>query len=255
MSYQPVEKDDIVCLNWRDTDIRRNEILAMIHEVICKLDTSGEINVQLAETSAKNTVELRTFKGHVMEVRLRKYVIKRLNSSPQTDTFIARFIRIGLLLAMTVGRQQPWKCRSIEYSARRTGLDSKTVKQFVLTWAVTLEVHPSRFGLLFEEKGKVFIPKGYQLELWHTVNIFKDSNEERKKIILRGLQPIPQLVQHMWLTKVDKRNDRKLQAVIVTEHRSLDMACKEIGAQADRMIIVMVVPLIHNIIPSADCMI
>ena len=65
MSYASVEKYEIVPLDWKDNSKRRNEILAMIHEVICKLDTSGEINAQLSETSAKKTVELRTLKGHV----------------------------------------------------------------------------------------------------------------------------------------------------------------------------------------------
>ena len=43
-------------------------MLEMIHEVICKLDTSGEIDIQLSETSAKNTVELLTFRSRVLEV-------------------------------------------------------------------------------------------------------------------------------------------------------------------------------------------
>ena len=90
-----------------------------------------------------------------MEVRLRKCVTKRLNSSPQTDIFIARFVRNGILLAATVGRQHACECRSVQDSAKSTGPDVDIVEQF-LTWAVSLEVHPYRFGLLFEEKGKVF---------------------------------------------------------------------------------------------------
>ena len=46
-----------------------------------------------------------------------------------------------MLLALTIGRQQPWKCRGTQYSAKGTGLDEETVKQLVLTWAVTWEVH------------------------------------------------------------------------------------------------------------------
>lgn len=146
-----------------------------------------------------------------------------------------------MLLAVTIGRQQPWKCRGIQYSAKRTGLDAETVKSLVLTWAVTLDVHPYRFGLLFEGKGKVFIPR--KLWIWHAVNIFKDEREDRKNVVLSGVQPIPQLVQHIWLASIDQSHKKRLQAVIITEYRSLDMACEEIDAQADGVIIVMVISI------------
>ena len=56
---------------------------------------SGEINVQLADARGPKVVVLRRVKGYVMEVRLYKTAVRR---------FIAKFVRVGLWLAMMVGR-------------------------------------------------------------------------------------------------------------------------------------------------------
>ena len=238
MSLEPVDRQDIVALDWRDEGNSRTEILSMIHEKMCELDRGGSIDVQLSETTAKYTVQLRTLDGHAMEVRLRKFVTKRLDTSTQNDLFIARFIRIGFQLAVTIGRQQPWKCCGLQYSAHGTTMNLETVKQFVMTWATTLEVHPYRFGLQFEEKGQFFIPNGYKLIYWPIKNIFTDEADKREKLELTGVQPIPQLMGRRFITRVDKT--KRIKAVIVTEHRNLDMVSANVACEADGVVIVMV---------------
>ena len=238
MSLEPVDRQELVALDWRNEERSRTDILSMIHEKMCELDRSGSIDVQLSETTAKNTVQLRKLDGHAMEVRLRRFVTKRLNTSPQSDLFIARFIRIGFQLAVTIGRQQPWKCRGLQYSARGTTMDLETVKQFVMNWATTLEVHPYHFGLQFEEKGQFFIPSGYKLIYWRIKNIFTDEADKREKVELTGVQPIPQLMGRMVIARVDKT--KRIKAVIVTEHRNLDMVSANVACQADGVFIVMV---------------
>ena len=238
MSLEPVDGQDIVALDWRDEGKSRTEILSMIHEKMCELDRGGSIDVQLPETTAKYTVQLRTLDGHATEVRLRKFVTKRLNTSPQNDQFIARFIRIGFQLAVTIGRQQPWKWCGLQYSAPGISMDLKTVKQFVMTWATTLEVHPYHFGLQFEEKGQFSIPNGYKLVYWRIKNIFTDEADKREKLELTGVQPIPQLMGHMVIARVDKT--KGIKAVIVTEHRNLDMVSANVACEADGVFIDMV---------------
>ena len=241
MSLEPVDRQDIVALDWQGEGRSRTDILSMIHEKMCELDRGGSVDVQLSDTAAKYTVQLRTLDGRAMEVRLRKFVTKRLNTSTQSDLFIARFIRIGFQLAVTMGRQQPWKCRGLQYSARNATMDPETVKQFVMTWATTLEVHPYHFGLQFEEKGQFFMPDGYKLICWRIKNIFTDEpnkSDKREKLELSGVQPIPQLIGHMFIARVDKT--KRIKAVIVTEHRNLDMVSANVACEADGVIIVMV---------------
>ena len=97
--------------------MKRSTILAAIHKVITEFDRSGEINVQLADGRSPKVVGLRRVKGHIMEVRLLKTAVRRMNCE-RNIRFIAKFVRVGLWLAMMVGRQEPSLCRAIQYSLR-----------------------------------------------------------------------------------------------------------------------------------------
>ena len=70
-------------------------------------------------------------------------------------------------------------------------MDLETVKQFVMNWAATLEVHPYQFGLQFEENGQLFIPSGYKLIYWRIKNICTDEAGIKEKVELTGVQLIP----------------------------------------------------------------
>ena len=112
------------------------------------------------------------------------------------------------------------------------------MKHFVMTWAMTLEVHPYHFGLQFEEKGQFFIPNGYKLIYWRIQNTFTDETDKREKPELTSLQPIPQLMGHRFIAGVDKT--KSIKAVIVTGHRNLDMVSSNIAPGAHGVIIIMV---------------
>ena len=71
MSLEPVDRQGIVALDWRDEGRSRTDMLSMVHEKISELDRCGSVDVQLSYTTAKYTVQLRTLDGHAMGVRLR----------------------------------------------------------------------------------------------------------------------------------------------------------------------------------------
>ena len=44
MSYEDVNIEDIVTVDWRD-EVKRSTVLAAIHKVLTEFDRSGEINI------------------------------------------------------------------------------------------------------------------------------------------------------------------------------------------------------------------
>ena len=197
MSYPDVNIEDIVSLNWRD-DVKRSEVLAAIHKVLTEFDRSGEVNVQLADGRGPKVIGLRRVKGHIMEVRFRKTAVRRMNCE-RNIRFIAKFVRVGLWLAMMVGRQEPSLCRAIQYFLRNEEMSAENVKQMIYNWAVTVEVHPYRFGLLLQEEGEVYIGAQWKLTAWSISNIFEDTAATRESIVIEGRGKIPRMIHRMSL--------------------------------------------------------
>lgn len=226
-------------VKWRD-EVKRSAVLAAIHKVLTEFDRSGEINVQLADGRGPKVVGLRRVGEHIMEVRFRKTAVRRLNCE-RNIRFIAKFVRVGLWLAMMVGRQEPSLCRAIQYSLRNDEMSADDVKQMIYNWAVTLEIHPYRFGLLLQEEGEVFIGPNWKLTAWSISNIFEDTAATREGVIIEGRAMIPRMIHRMSLRNTNETKTM-LRAVVVTEHRGLNLDARGWAAQADGVIVVMVCP-------------
>ena len=237
MSYPTVDIEDIVSLDWRD-DVKRSAVLAAIHKVLTEFDRNGEINVQLADGRGPKVVGLRRVRGQIMEVRFRKTAVRRLNCE-RNIRFIAKFVRVGLWLAHMVGRQEPSLCRAIQYSLRNDEMSADDVKQMIYNWAVTLEMHPYRFGLLLQEDGEVFIGSNWKITAWSISNIFEDAAATREGVVIEGRGKIPRMIHRMSLRNAGNTKTM-LKAVIVTEHRGLNLEARGWAAQAEDVIVVMV---------------
>ena len=70
-----------------------------------------------------------------MEVRFRKTAVRRMNCERNIRA-IAKFVRVGLWLAMMVGRQEPSLCRAIQYSLSNDEISAEDVKQMIYDWAI-----------------------------------------------------------------------------------------------------------------------
>ena len=245
MSYPTVDIEDIVSLNWRD-DVKRSDVLAAIHKVLTEFDRSGEINIQVADGRGPKIVGLRRVRGQIMEVRFRKTVVRRLNCE-RNMRFIAKFVRVGLWLAMMVGRQEPSLCSAIQYSLRNDEMSAEDVKQMIYNWAVTVEMHPYRFGLLLQEEGEVFIGPSWKLTAWCISNIFEDTAATRESAVIEGRGTIPRMIHRMSLRNAGEAKTM-LKAVVVTEHRGLNLEARGWAAQADGIIVVMC----HRLTPAVD---
>ena len=239
MAYESVDIEDIVSVDWRD-DVKRSAVLAAIHKVLTEFDRNGEINVQLADGRGPKAVGLRRVRGNIMEVRFRKTAVRRLNCE-RNIRFIAKFVRVGLWLAHMVGRQEPSLCRAIQYSLRNDEMPAEDVKQMIYNWAVTVEIHPYRFGILLQEDGEVFIGPTWKLEAWSISNIFEDTAASREGVIIEGRGKIPRMIHRMSLRNAGNTKTM-LKAVIVTEHRALNLDARGWAVQAEGIIVVMVYP-------------
>ena len=237
MSYSGVDIEDIVSLNWRD-DVKRSAVLAAIHKILTEFDRSGEVNIQVADGRGPKVVGLRRVRGQIMEVRFRKTAVRRLNCE-RNIRFIAKFVRVGLWLAQMVGRQEPSLCRAIQYSLRNDEMSPEDVKQMIYNWAVTLEIHPYRFGLLLQEEGEVFIGPNWKLTAWSISNIFEDTAATREGVVIEGRGKIPRMIHRMALRYAGDTKTM-LKAVVVTEHRNLNLEARGWAAQAGDIIVVMV---------------
>lgn len=236
MSYADVNIEDIVSVDWRE-EVKRSTVLAAIHKVLTEFDRSGEVNIQLADGRGPKVIGLRRVKGYVMEVRFRKTAVRRMNCE-RNIRFIAKFVRVGLWLAMMVGRQEPSLCRAIQYSLRNDEMSAEDVKQMIYNWAVTLEIHPYRFGLLLQEEGEIFIGPSWKLTAWSISNIFEDNAARREGVVIEGRGTIPRMIHRMALRNTGET--RRLRAVVVTEHRGLNLQARGWAAQAEGIIVVMV---------------
>ena len=102
-------------------------------------------------------------------------------------------------------------------------------------------IHPYRFGLLLQEEGEMFIGSNWKLTAWSISNIFEDTAAAREGVVIEGREKIPRMIHRMALRYA---GDTKamLKAVVVTEHRNLNLEARGRAAQAEDMIVVMVYP-------------
>ena len=243
MSYPSVNIEDVVALDWR-TDVKRSAVLDAIHKLLTQFDQCGEADVQLANSRGPKVVRLRRVKGDIMEVRFRKTAIRRMDCE-RNIRFIAKFVRVGLWLAMMVGRQEPSLCRAIQYSLRNDEMSPEDVRQMIYNWAVTLEIHPYHFGLLLPEEAEVFVGANWKITTWSVTNIFNDNPTTREGVVIEGRGTIPCMIHYMSLRYTGETRTM-LKAVVVTEHRALNLEARGWAAQAEDIIVVMVYPYSHE---------
>lgn len=90
--------------------------------------------------------------------------------------------------------QEPSLYKAIQYSLSNNEMSAEDVKQMILNWAITLEIHLYRFCLLLREEGEVYIGAKWKLTIWSIFNIFDDTAATREGIIIEGRGKIPRMI-------------------------------------------------------------
>ena len=104
-------------------------------------------------------------------------------------------------------------------------MSAEDVKQMIYNWAVTLGVHPYRFGVLLPEEGEVYIGAKWKLTAWSVSNIFEDTAATREGTVIKSRGKTPRMIHRMsW--RVSGEIKTMLRAVIVTEHRGLNLGTR-----------------------------
>lgn len=230
-----VSLQDVVDLRWRDETLSVKEIHDKITRVLYMLDRNSEVSVQLAETTAKNVVERCRLEGSSVWIwaRKRKFIV-RAGRTPGTLQWLAEFVHVGHEIVRVLDSQQPSKCRQFQYVTGGPSRRSKEhVKQMVMNWAVTLEVHPICLGIALESTGSVFTPEGFKIKCTQKRNMI--TRVETHWVIQPGREPIPQNIVDLKVI-----NGKDIEAIVVTEHRNLHTDLPGFITSNKNVIVVMV---------------
>ncbi|KAL9020057.1 MAG: hypothetical protein Q9185_002671 [Variospora sp. 1 TL-2023] len=212
-----ISPDDVVDLTWRDEKLSLREIHDKVTRALYLLDRHGELKIQLAETKIKDTVDRRRIEGDSTWVwtRKRKF-IRRTGETVGTRRWFAEFFHVGIEILRVMDAQQPSKCRQFQYVTGGPTRRSKDhVKQMVMNWAVTLEVHPFCLGIILASTGEVFIPEGFRIEYTQKQNML--TRVETSGVIRSGRASIPSNIVDLKVV-----NGKDVNAVVVTEHRNVN---------------------------------
>ena len=85
------------------------------------------------------------------------------------------------------------------------------------------------------------IGPNWKLTAWSISNIFEDTAATREGVVIEGRGRIPHMIHRMALRYAGDTNTM-LKAVVVTEHRNLNLEARGWAAQAEDIIVIMVYP-------------
>ncbi|KAL8941395.1 MAG: hypothetical protein Q9216_002273 [Gyalolechia sp. 2 TL-2023] len=231
-------------LNWRNGP-KSMEIVTNILRLLTDIDSKPSVNLRLGYSTKADAVQLQNVDGAPMLVR-------RNNTSSRGTRkmtgYWVKFLKTATLLNDMAVDMQPLKTRFIQY--RQVGMirpnqltilnvdqqqaqpheKLEIVKRIIYDLAMTLQIHPTAFGIQQEESGTFKTPFGVSLDNEIVTDIFAYNNRQRtvfkkkpkaspgtRQLRLHGVESIPCLVLNVNVKMVEGRVD----AVVVVEHRNL----------------------------------
>ncbi|KAL8662402.1 MAG: hypothetical protein Q9202_004723 [Teloschistes flavicans] len=217
----------IIDLNWRNSKPQR-DILEAIDRLFADADANPDVPMICSQTNAKNVIRLQLVNNVLMVTREdRTYKRNVLN---QTE-YWARLLDIGSTLYNMQVDGQSFSSRFIEYKDvdPELGETLPTVKRKVLDIALTTSNHPVALGVKYTESGRINIPEGSTIDVTVITNIFKFNNRYQPSRTISkecsqtiklsaGDRVIPNQVYSL---KVKIATGRRIDAVIVVEHRNV----------------------------------
>ncbi|KAL8804042.1 MAG: hypothetical protein Q9182_002833, partial [Xanthomendoza sp. 2 TL-2023] len=218
---------DLLDLDWRSAP-KTALIMTEIERFITKVDAGGIVPLRLEHSTAADVVRLEQVEGILM--------LRRRNNLSPRDTgkrieYWVRLVKTATLLHNMIANRETLKMRFIQYREAGHRENLSLVKQKVVDVALTLQIHPAAFGIQRQGDGTINTPKGVVVETTLVSDIFEWEDRQRsgqgwtqstrgtKKIGLSGIDVvIPSLVLDI---KIKVQSFARIDAVIVTEHRSL----------------------------------
>lgn len=149
------------------------------------------------------------------------------------SAYFVNFVFVAYKFADMISYQQTRKMRLFEYMCKDDEFKPAMVKKIVRDLALTLDVHPSSLGLLHENPGSVCSLKGVTIKTTLITNVFSWS--QVTKVLSGPKTDIPELILKMHAVVNSKMYAR---AVIVLEHRNVDLSSANIAEQLEGVIVV-----------------
>ncbi|KAL8933315.1 MAG: hypothetical protein Q9211_005849 [Gyalolechia sp. 1 TL-2023] len=211
-------------LNWRNGP-KSTDIITDIRRFFTDIDSRPTVNLRLGYSTKADAVQLQENNGVLMLTR-------QNNTSPRSTKnaqYWARFVKTATLLNNMVVDKQALKTRFIQYRETRRHEKLDIVKRLMYDIAMTLQIHPTTFGIQQQESGMLKTPQGISLENEVVSDIFAYNDRQRtvlkkkqkipgtRSIRLRGEKSIPCLVLDVNV----KMAGGKVDAVVVVEHKNL----------------------------------
>ncbi|KAI4202662.1 MAG: hypothetical protein LQ350_002455 [Teloschistes chrysophthalmus] len=217
----------IVDLNWRDSKSKR-EILEGIGRLFAEADAQGEVPMINSQVSAKSIIKLELVNNVLMVTRE-----DRTRKVANQHEYWARLLELATCLYNMQVEEQSIGSHFIEYRdvdpAREETMP--TVKRRMLDLALITGSPPVALGVKYSEGGQLNIPEGTTIELIIISNTFKfneryrnfkklpkDCFETRKLGV--GPRGIP-FGAYSLKVRVARSTGRRIDAVIVVEHRNI----------------------------------
>ncbi|MCJ1303315.1 Meiotic recombination protein W68 [Hypocenomyce scalaris] len=219
----------IISLDWRKP-VDSAHLLNEIHKVLTAQDVDGFYPVELSSSDAASATALETVNGVPMIVRHQTAKNKRMNNQPM---YFARFLVVGYKFIEMISYQEPRKMRKLQYLLTGEEMNGEMVKKLAYDWALTLKVHPCSLGLLHENPGRVNLPTGIKIRATIVTDVFRWTQESRTLAGAEAIIPGMILRMHSVITA-----GTSARAVVVVEHRNVDLSSSNIAEQLKGVIVV-----------------
>lgn len=207
----------VIELKWRDGDGgSRDAIMGRIHSLLTTLDMTGELRVQLAESSKADIIVTKQRNDAAILLRRYDATLKRLGLISQRK-WLQTFSDLCIAIVGMMQRKESRKNRQLVYLMDK--VKTSKLRDMVDTLSMTVPCHPACLGIEWEQSGKVFIGEGVKVEVDVVENIYAYLEERTtKKMSLRqkDRSEIPGL-----LAAIRVRAKFGVRAIIFVEHRNI----------------------------------
>lgn len=196
-----------------------DDVVGSLLALLARLDSQAEIRVDLPSSRAKGACELMDVGGVMMYSRFSSSTVKTIATQPE---YLARLTIIVKELVKNISNREPKKARKMFYEQKKRGINEALLEKIVTTLGLSIRVHPALLGIVREEKGLLWIPKGVKIEFKTVPNVFEwiASGKRNSSTTLVTFGQGEYLIPTMIL-RVKVYGAEQLKGIAFSEHRNV----------------------------------
>ena len=229
-----------IFLDWR-TDINVGDLIHTINRKLVGIEKDGYADmVMYGSMTGVKGAELLYIddNGDIVDNKeegTRMFAFKGQKTVRKRDvTYLLRLSAVCDRMLKDINKGILIPQRQFGYYWPSKVLPSEVAKKMVIDLALTLRIHPWRFGIVPDCDGRVFLPPGFKIDAVVCEDIFnlkQSGGTGRSRKTLQGFdQPIPPLIVKM---AVYSPGGQAVRAVVVVEHRNIKFMLASLGRRND----------------------